>query len=85
MAGIQARNGSYPVQFNYWGKRLGFTIGRVTEAAQVDYLLMRLEQGLIEPPSGDSLAFFKHDGTPPASTPSASVPRKRSTATRLPS
>jgi integrase len=73
MAALQERNGSYRVIFNYRGKQRAFTLGRVAEAearakaAQVDYLLMRLKQGLIEiPPGGDVVAFFKHDGAPPA-------------------
>ena len=71
MAALQERNGSYRVIFNYRGKQRAFTLGRVAEAearaAQVDYLLMRLKQGLIEiPPGGDVVGFFKHDGAPPA-------------------
>ena len=72
MATVQERNGSYRVIFNYRGKQRAFTLGRVAEAeakakaAQVDYLLMRLKQGLIEPPDGDIVTFFIHDGTPPA-------------------
>ena len=52
MAALQERNGSYRVIFNYRGKQRAFTLGRVSEAeakakaAQVDYLLMRLKQGL---------------------------------------
>jgi integrase len=73
MAAIQERKGSYRVQFNYRGKQFGFTIGRVSEAearakaAQIDYLLMRLKQGLIEMPAGaDVVDFFRYDGAPSA-------------------
>jgi hypothetical protein len=69
MAALQERNGSYRIIFNYRGKQRAFTLGRVAEAeakakaAQVDYLLMRLRQGLIEMPPGiDVVAFFRHDG-----------------------
>ncbi len=72
MAAVQGRRGSYRVQFNYNGRQLGFTIGKVSEAearakaAQVDYLLMRLKQGLIEIPTGvDAVKFFRHDRAPP--------------------
>lgn len=52
MPAPQDRNGSYRVLFNYRGNQRAFTIGRVAEAeakakaAQVDYLFMRLRQGL---------------------------------------
>ena len=79
MAALQERNGSYRVQFNSRGKQLGFTIGKVSEAeakaekVQVDYLLMRLKQGLIGmPPGCDTVAFFRHDGAPPSSSPAPS-------------
>ena len=78
MAAIQERKGSFRVQFNYQGRQLGFTIGRVSEseakakAAQVDYLLMRLKQGLIAIPHGaDPIDFFRYDGAAPVTeTPS---------------
>lgn len=89
MAGLQERKGSYRVQFNYRGKQLGFTIGRVSEAearakaAQVDYLLMRLKQGLIEiPPGTDAVEFFRHDGAPP-SRAEASAPSPLQTEPNL--
>jgi integrase len=91
MAALQERNGSYRVIFNYRGKQRAFTLGRVAEAeaeakaAQVDYLLMRLKQGLIEmPPGCDVVAFFKHDGAPPAvPAPGPSAPRPEPTLADL--
>jgi hypothetical protein len=69
MAALQNRNGSYRVFFEYQRKQRVFTIGRVTEAEakskadQVDYLLMRLGQGLIElPPGVDIVEFVRQDG-----------------------
>ncbi len=82
MAALQERNASYRVLFNYRGKQQGFTLGRVTEAEarakadQVNYLLMRLKQGLLQmPPGVDVVEFFRHDGAPPARpAPSRSEP-----------
>ncbi|MFO0960927.1 MAG: hypothetical protein U0800_26400 [Isosphaeraceae bacterium] len=72
MATLQERNGSFRVLFVHRGKRESFTIGRVrpqeTEAtaAQVDYLLMRLEQGLLAlPPGVEIVAFVRAGGKPP--------------------
>ncbi len=69
MAALQNRNGSYRVFFEYQRKQRVFTLGRVTEAEarskadQVDYLLMRLAQGLIElPPASDIVEFVRQDG-----------------------
>jgi integrase len=73
MAALQNRNGSYRVLFEYQRKQRAFTIGRVTEAearakaAQVEYLLLRLKQRLIELPSGVGIVeFVRHVGRPPA-------------------
>lgn len=58
MAALQVRDGSYRVIVTYRGRQHAFTLGKVTEAearakaGQVDYLLMRLRQGLIAPLSG---------------------------------
>ena len=58
MASLQNRNGSYRILFDYQRKQRTFTIGRVFEAEarakadQVNYLLMRLSQGLIALPPG---------------------------------
>jgi hypothetical protein len=72
MAALQERNGSYRVIFNYQRKQRTFTLGRVTraeaeaKAAQVDYLLMRLGQGLISlPPATGIVAFVQNDGAVP--------------------
>jgi integrase len=69
MAAIQERNGSYRVIFRHQGKQHNFSIGRVSEteakakAAQVEYLLMRLDRGLHSLPSGrDIVAYLQHDG-----------------------
>jgi hypothetical protein len=72
MASLQERNGSYRVIFRHHGQQHFLTIGRVSpqeaeaKAAQADYLLMRLKQGLIELPPGIGIAeFIEHDGKPP--------------------
>jgi hypothetical protein len=67
MASIPLRGKSYACVFCWHGKRKWFTIGKVTEAeaAQVEYLLMRIEQGLVELPAGvDIVEFVRHDGKP---------------------
>jgi integrase len=73
MASIQKKGNGWYGQFLYHGKRRTFTIGRVTEAEakakadQVDYLLMRLSQGLISlPPGIDIVSFVRHDGSMPS-------------------
>ena len=75
MASIQQKGRNWYCQFYYFGGRHTFTIGRVSEdeahakSAQVDYLLMRLRQRLIElPPGVDIVAFVQYDGKPPASS-----------------
>ena len=74
MASLQERDGRWQCQFLHRGKRRTFALGRVTEAEakaksdQVDYLLMRLGQGLITmPPGADIVAFVRHDGSIPTS------------------
>ena len=81
MAALQERNGSFRVQFNFRGKQFGFTIGKVSEAeakfkaTEIDYLLMRLKQGLIEiPPGADVVEFFRHNGAPPARSRDSGLP-----------
>jgi integrase len=90
MAALRERNGSYRIIFNYRGKQRAFTLGRVAEAeakakaAQVDYLLMRLQQGLIEMPPGiDVVAFFKHDGALPTDATPSPVSRGEPTLADL--
>ncbi|WP_165253243.1 hypothetical protein [Paludisphaera soli] len=72
MAAIQRRGDSFRILFNHDGKQWGLGLGKVTQreaqskAEQVDYLLMRLRQRLVEIPEGvDVLAFMRHDGSPP--------------------
>ncbi len=69
MAWTQFRSGSYRILFRHGGKQHAFTIGGVSQAeadakaAHVDYLLMRLKQGLIELPAGvDIVSFVEQDG-----------------------
>ncbi len=75
MAALQNRNGSYRVFFEFQRKQRVFTIGRVGEdeatakAAQIDYLLLRLKQNLIELPAGVGIVeFMKNDGKIPLTT-----------------
>ena len=88
MASLQGREGRWQCQFLYRGKRRTFALGRVTEAEaksksdQVDYLLMRLGQGLITlPPGADIVAFVRHDGSIPTSA--VEVPRDTATLASL--
>ena len=74
MASLQLRGRSYAYVFCWHGQRKWFTIGKVSEtearakSSQVDYLLMRLKQRLIElPPGADIVEFVRHDGKPPLS------------------
>src|SRR3954464_3329581 len=69
MASIQNRNGSYKLTFCYHGKRHYLTLGRVGEleaeakSAQVDYLLLRIRQNLVQVPPGVPIEeFVQHDG-----------------------
>lgn len=69
MAGVQYRHGSYRVIFRYQGKQHAFTLGEVSsdeatnKAAQVDYLLMRLNQRLATVPAGmDIVDYVQLDG-----------------------
>src|SRR5262249_1491220 len=73
MASLQQRSGSYRVIFRHRGQQHFVTIGRVSrqeaeaKAAQVEYLLLRLKQHLIELPAGvDIVDFVQFDGKPPA-------------------
>lgn len=70
---LQLRGDSYRVLFRYHGKQHSFLLGAVSEteaqakAAQVDYLLLRLKQRLIELPAGVGIVdFVQYDGKPPA-------------------
>ena len=83
MASLQERTGTYRVIFRFHGKQHFVMIGKVSpqeaeaKAAQVDYLLMRLKQGLIELPPGVAIAeFVQHDGKPPTPATPTSASRK---------
>jgi hypothetical protein len=72
VAWTQNRRCSYRILFRYGGRQHAFTLGTVSEddanakAAHVDYLLMRLKQGLITIPDGIDIAnFVEFDGNPP--------------------
>lgn len=72
MADIQKKGTAYYCTFRHQNRRHTFSIGKVTEkealakVAQVDYLLMRLKQGLIQLPKGcEIVTFILHDGQPP--------------------
>jgi integrase len=71
MATLQKKGNGWYCQFLHHGKRHTITIGRVSRAEahaksdQVEYLLMRLKQGLIElPPGVDIREFVQRDGKP---------------------
>lgn len=90
MASLQERTGTYRVIFRFHGKQHFVMIGKVSreeaeaKAAQVDYLLMRLKQGLIELPPGVGIAeFVQHDGKPPAPATPVSASRKALTLATL--
>jgi hypothetical protein len=81
MAGLQKRSGSYRVIFRYRGKQHSLPLGKVSgkearaKSAQVDYLLMRLAQRLVELPAGlDIVDFLLLDGKPPARAVNGDTP-----------
>ena len=72
MASLQKKGNGWYCQFLHHGKRHTFAVGAVTEeeaqakSAQVDYLLLRLKQKLIELPAGVGIVdFLQRDGKPP--------------------
>lgn len=72
MASIQRKNQSWHVQFTYKRSRRTWVLGEVDEMeatttkAKVEYLLMRVKQGLMHVPSGmDIVEWLKYDGKPP--------------------
>jgi integrase len=78
MSSLQKKGNGWYCQFLYHGKRHTVSIGRVSEnearakSDQVNYLLMRLRQRLIElPPGVDIREFLQRDGqaSAPAFTP----------------
>ena len=73
---IQLRGKVYRILFRHDGKQHAFPIGPVAEkealakSAQVDYLLLRLTQRLIELPPGIGIVeFVRFDGKPPVTNP----------------
>jgi hypothetical protein len=82
MASVQRKGDRWYCQFCYRGGRHTFTIGKVSEAeakaksAQVEYLLLRLKQRLIELPPGVGIVdFIQFDGKPPT-LGTATAPRR---------
>ena len=80
MATLQVRNGSYRVLFCYRGRRHGLTLGRVDRreaelaAANVERVLLRVDQGLLSVPQGERIAIpalvAPHQSNPIARAPS---------------
>lgn len=73
MASLQERSGSFRFIFRYRGRQHFVTVGRVSraeaeaKAAQVEYLLLRLKQGLLTLPPGIGIVeFVLADGQPVA-------------------
>ncbi|OJW17050.1 MAG: recombinase XerD [Planctomycetales bacterium 71-10] len=73
MASLQQKKSGWYCQFLFEKKRYTFALGPVAreeaeaKASHVEYLLLRLRQGLLEiPPDVDVVEFVRHDGTPPA-------------------
>ena len=89
MASIQKKGDGWYCQFCYRGQRPTFALGKVSEdearakSSQVDYMLMRLKQRLIDlPPGVEIVDFVRYDGKPPASlvnSGSAALPTKTGT------
>ncbi len=82
MAALQERNGSYRILFRHHGKQFTFTLGKVSpdeaeaKAKQVDYLLLRIKQRLINvPPNADIVGFLAHDGHIPQAADGEPVQR----------
>jgi len=91
MAALQERNGSYRILFRHNGKQYSFTLGAVnqgeaeTKAGQVEYLLMRLKQRLVQLPEGvDIVTFVEFDGDPPTTPAGIPIlPRQAVTVSQL--
>ena len=80
MASIHHKGEAWHCQFVYHGKRHTFSLGKVTQdeaetkANQVNYLLMRLKQNLLQlPPGIDIVTFISFDGKPPHATSESEV------------
>ena len=72
MATLQVRNKSYRILFCFGGRRHAFTLGTVGKkeaelvAANVDRILLRVEQNLLTiPPGVDVVAFVQNGGRVP--------------------
>lgn len=90
MASLQKKGRGWYCQFLYRGKRHTFAVGAVTEAEakskadQVDYLLMRLAQGLIDRPVAvDIVEFVRRDGKLDLAKSEASAPAAHLTLSAL--
>jgi hypothetical protein len=82
MASLQKKGNGWYCQFLRHGKRHTFAVGAVGEdearakGAQVDYLLLRLEQRLIELPAGVGIVeFIRLDGKP--TTSAMAIPERQ--------
>jgi integrase len=78
MATLQKRNGSFRVLFCFHGKRHTLTLGKVSQdeaeafAGNVDLLLLRLKQRLLQlPPAMNIEEFILHGGKPPDAAPAS--------------
>ena len=83
MAALQDRNGRFRVLFNFQGKQQSLSLGAVlpgeaeAKCRQVEYLLMRLKQGLLELlPGCDIVTFLRCDGKSTASEGSSPKARR---------
>jgi hypothetical protein len=88
MAAIEERSGRFRIHFRWHGKQQKLALGKVSaeeaasKAAQIDYLLMRLKQRLIElPPDVDIVEFVQFDGKPPADVQEVSAESREMTLT----
>ncbi len=82
MAGIQQRGGSFRLIFRHNGKQFSLPIGKVSteeaeaKAGQVDYLLLRIKQGLVAlPPGVDITEFLLNDGKASTKEIAAAAPK----------
>ena len=80
MASIHHKGEAWHCQFMFHGKRHTFSLGKVTQdeaenkVNQVNYLLMRLKQNLLQLPNGiDIVTFISFDGKPPHATSESEV------------
>jgi hypothetical protein len=88
MVAIDERCGRFRIHFRWHGRQHKLPLGKVSaeeaasKAAQVDYLLMRLKQRLIELPRAvDIVEFVQFDGKPPADVQELSAESREMTLT----